>query len=219
MYTTGKQIVDAALAYYDNTDGSTMQNTTVRRARLLHYLQRTAEDIWFHRPWPFSIESSQRNFTSGTVAVPANFAQVSAEGGLFDLNGRTWVEIPHQDMLYLRLRGHRANDHIYSIGGNAGQGSQYIYLPSTGLTVSMNLVYQTVCPTVVDDPFGEGYLSFPQPFGEALLLGTVAKLKGEEGDARQDWRADYARALARAGASYTKKTRPQMMPQSVGGMW
>lgn len=219
MYTTGKQIVDEVLAYYDNTDASTMQNGESRRARILHYLQRTAEDVWFHRSWPFTVESSQRNFTTGISTVPSNFGQISSEGGLFDLNGRAWVEIAHQDMLYLRMRGVRANDHIYSIGGNAGQGTQYIYLPGTALVTSMYLVYQTRTPTIVDDPFGEGYLPFPQPFGEVLLMGTVAKMKGEEGDARQDWKVDYAKALSRVAATYVKRTRPQMMPQSVGGMW
>lgn len=219
MYTTGKQVVDAVLAYYDNTDASTMQNASARQARILHYLQRTAEEVWFHRSWPFSLASATLVFSGGAASVPENFAQVSAEGGLFDTNGRPWVEIAYQDMLYLRMRAIRANDHVYAIGSNDGTGSQRVFLPGTSLTPTMYLIYQTVMATLVYDQYGEGFLPFPEQFGEVLLMGTVAKLKSEEGDARQDWKGDYARALARVAATYVKRTRPQMMPQTVGGMW
>jgi hypothetical protein len=206
MYADVASLVADVISIYDSTETATLQNAAARTARITHYLQRTAEDVWFHRAWPFAMASSSIVMVAGAKALPTDFARVSIEGGLFDANGIAWVEIAYQDMAYLRKRNLNQQSKLYTIGST-------IQVVDVGSTATFTLVYQKVAPTMATTT------GFPQPFGQVLLLGTVAKLKEEEGDARQIWRSDYAAALQKVGTLYVKASRPQQMPQTIGGMW
>jgi hypothetical protein len=208
MYTDVDTIVNDIKTIYDNTESASLQNTTARDARILHYLQRSVEDVWFHRAWPFAMASASITMVAGAKALPADFARVSIEGGLFDSNGISWVEISYQDMAYLRGRRLRQQGKLYTVGST-------LQVVDVGSTATFTFVYQTQAPIQV----AAGDTGLPQTFGQVLLLGAVAKLKEEEGDTRPIWRADYQQALAKMGTLYVKASRPQQMPQTVGGMW
>lgn len=208
MYTDVDTLVADIIAIYDSTETSTLQNVTARTARIVHYLQRTAEDVWFHRAWPFAMGSEALVMTAGEESLPDDFARISIEGGLFDANGISWVEIPYQDMQYLRGRGLKQQAKLFTIGST-------LQIVDVNSSASFTFVYQTVAPTITA---GEE-TGFPHSFGQALLLGTVAKLKEEEGDARQIWRMDYQAALAKVGTLYQRASRPSQLPMTVGGMW
>ena len=219
MYTTFDAIVSDVLNIYDNTEDTSLQQVTNRRNRILHYIQRTIEDLWYDpRVWSFTMASDILTMIGGECAFPDNFAQVSGEGGLYDLNGKPWVEIPYQDMEYLRGRGLEQNSRFYAIGSN-------LKVPDTAGAAMFTLIYQKVAPTaalgVTEIEVGLlGALGFPSVFGEAILLGTVSKLKEEEGDARQGWRMDYMKALSRVASVWSKnRTRVSRMPVTIGGMW
>lgn len=209
MYSDVDNIISDIIAYYDNTDTSAVHNLTVRQARIRHYLQRTAEDLWFWRPWPFTIKSDTVALSGGSGTLPADFALVSYEGGVYDSSGKPWTEIDLQSMLYLRNRTIEAGRHFYAISGTD------LLVPDTGSSETFTLIYQMVAPALVSGSIG----GFPLPFGEVLLLGGVVKLKEEEGDARQNWRGDYFRALARVAGLFTRQSRARQMPVTVGGMW
>lgn len=214
MYDDVTDIVDNIKAYYDNTETSTLQNSTARNARILHYVQRSVEDLWYDpHTWPFTMKvSGSLTMSGGSVALPTDFARVSMEGGVYDINGRPWTEINYQDMLYMRTRHLEQSARFYATDG------VNLLIPNTSSAEKYRIIYQMVSPTVTyntgTDPTG-----FPLVFGEALLLGAVTKLKEEEGDARQIWRQDYAKAVARAATVWTKRSRPTRMPVTVGGMW
>jgi hypothetical protein len=210
MYADVDALVADVMAIYDNTETSTLQNPTKRTARIVHYLQRTVEDVWFHRAWPFAMASASVVMVAGAKALPTDFGRISIEGALLDASGIAWVEISYQDMAYLRKRKLKQGSKLFAIGPT-------IQVVDTASTSTFTLVYQTMAPTMVAGATGD--LGFPQPFGEVLLLGTVMKLKEEEGDARQIWRADYASALAKVGTMYVRASRPQQMPVTIGGMW
>lgn len=214
MYTTFDAIVSDVLNIYDNTEDTSLQQVTNRRNRILHYIQRTIEDLWYDpRVWSFTMASDILTMLGGECAFPDNFAQVSGEGGLYDLNGKPWVEIPYQDMEYLRGRGLEQNSRFYAIGSN-------LKVPDTAGAAMFTLIYQKVAPTAAlgDELLGDA--GFPPVFGEAILLGTVSKLKEEEGDARQGWRMDYMKALSRVASVWSKnRTRVSRMPVTIGGMW
>lgn len=213
MYDDCSDIVDDVIAIYDNTDESGVHNVTTRRARIVHYLQRTMEDLWFHRSWPFSMNSAALVMVAGEDTLPTDFARISYEGCLLGpSSNRPWTEISFQDMAYLRTRQVEQNRKVFAVGS-------VIQIPNTASTETFTLIYQKVAPTAgyggqSGDPTG-----FPLPFGEALLLGTVAKLKAEEGDPRTNWREDYQKAVARAGALWIRASRASRMPMTVGGMW
>jgi len=214
MYTTFDAIVSDVLNIYDNTEDTSVQQVTNRTNRILHYIQRTIEDLWYDpRVWSFTMASEILTMLGGECAFPDNFAQVSGEGGLYDLNGKPWVEIPYQDMEYLRGRSLEQNSRFYAIGSN-------LKVPDTASAAMFTLIYQKVAWTAElgDELLGDA--GFPPVFGEAILLGTVSKLKEEEGDARQTWRMDYMKALSRAASVWSKnRTRVSRMPVTIGGMW
>lgn len=215
MYDDVADIIDTLVAVYDNTDESGVHNATTRRARMLHYVQRTAEELWYHRVWPFTIGSAAIAMVAGVDTLPDDFARVSLEGGLYGPAGNKspWVEISIQDMLYIRSRVVEQQQRLFAIDG------VNVLIPNVGSADSFVLVYQKTAPVLTDGGQSGDPTGFPQPFGEALLLGSVMKLKQEEGDARQHWREDFQRALARCGSLYTKQSRVQRMPVTIGGMW
>lgn len=213
MYTDCADIIDAVVAVYDNTDESAVHNDTTRRERILHYLQRTAEDIWYSRSWPFSMTSDTLTMVAGESDYPDDYARISYEGVLLGPNGKPWVEISYQDMAYIRSRRIEQQRKYYALGST-------IQVPDVNNTDNFVLIYQTMAPTLTDGDQAGDPTGFPAPFGEALLLGTVGKLREEEGDDRQIWRIDYQRALGRATGLWSRQTRAQRMPMTVGGgMW
>lgn len=214
MYADVDTLVADVISIYDSTETSSLQNLAARTARIVHYLQRTVEDVWFHRAWPFSMASDTLTMTAGEDSLPTDFGRISIEGALFDSNGISWVEIPYQDMQYLRTRGLKQQAKLFAIGS-------MLQVVDPTSTASFTLVYQKMAPTIAageDMGLGED-IGFPQSFGQVLLLGTVAKLKEEEGDTRQIWKADYQQALGKMGTLYQRASRPSQMPQTIGGMW
>lgn len=214
MYADVDTLVADVISIYDSTETSSLQNLAARTARIVHYLQRTVEDVWFHRAWPFSMASDTLTMTAGEDSLPTDFGRISIEGALFDSNGISWVEIPYQDMQYLRTRGLKQQAKLFAIGS-------MLQVVDPTSTASFTLVYQKMAPTIAageDMGLGED-IGFPQSFGQVLLLGTVAKLKEEEGDTRQIWKADYQQALGKMGTLYQRESRPSQMPQTIGGMW
>lgn len=216
MYTTFDAIVSDILNIYDNTEDTAVQQVTNRTNRILHYLQRTVEDLWYDpRVWSFTMGSDALTMSGGECAFPDDFAQVSGEGVLVDSGGKAWVEIPYQDMEYIRRKGLEQNSRYYAIGAT-------LKVPVVTSTETYTLIYQKVAPTVALITGNEllGDAGIPPVFGEAILLGAVTKLKEEEGDARQGWRADYMKAVSRAASVWSKgRTRVSRMPVTIGGMW
>lgn len=211
MYADFSVVIDDVVAQYDNTDGSAVHNSTTRRLRILHYGQRTMEKIWFHRAWPFAMATDTIAMVTGSAALPDDFARISYEGAVFGPGSNVpWVEISWQDMQYLRKRTLDQSKHYYAIGPGL------IQIPNVSSSESFTMMYQTVAPALSDST---GIGGLPAPFGEALLLGTVYKLKEEEGDARTMWRNDFNEALARATALWGRSSRSSRMPMTIGGMW
>lgn len=212
MYDDVADIIDDIISVYDSTDEAAVHNATTRRLRILHYLQRGAEELWYHRSWPFTMASATLNMAAGKASVPTDFARVSYEGMLIGPDGKPWTEINWQDMLYFRERTLEQSRHYFAV-------TDEILTPNVGSSETFTLLYQKVTPTLTDGGQSGDPTGFPQPFGEALMLSGVVKLKSDEGDARETWRADYLKALARATALWTRASRASRMPMTVGGMW
>lgn len=213
MYDDVTDIINDILAYYDNTDTSTVHNLSARTARVLHYIQRAADELWFWRAWPFTIKTDTLTMVAGKDTLPTDFARVSYEGGLYDSQGKAWTETDMQSLLYMRARSIEQSSRYYAVDGT------YVLIPNTGSTETFTLIYQKAAPTLTTGGQNGDPTGFPVTFGEALLLGAVIKLKEEEGDARQIWRVDYQRALSRVAGLYGMQTRARQMPVTVGGMW
>ena len=196
-------------AHYDNVETSTLQNPTTRTARYVSYMQRAAEELWYHRAWPFAMAVAPITMVAGAVALPTDFARVGPEGAVLDSRGMPWVEISFQDMAYLRTRRLQQAQHLFCIGPT-------LQVVNVASTETFTIIYQITAPEIATG----ATTGFPIPFSHALLLGTVMKLKEEEGDARDIWRRDYFSALAKATALWTQASRPQRMPKTVPGrMW
>src|SRR3989304_4630431 len=109
-------LVADIIANYDNTEVATHQNPTSRVARIISYMQRAMEDLWYHRAWAFAMGADALTMTAGEAALPTDFARVGPEGALLDSRGLPWVEISFQDMAYLRTRRIQQGQHLFCIG-------------------------------------------------------------------------------------------------------
>jgi hypothetical protein len=213
VYTEVDDIVADITAIYQNTDQTTYQDVTKRTARILHYMQRTGEDLWYDRPWTFAMKSASVTMSSGSAALPTDFGRLSEEGALYDANGQPWLECTSfQDFVVRRAwGGTEKNRRRFIIAGT-------VQVVDSASTQTFTLVYQKQAPTMET---GTGKVTgFPQEFGEAILMGTVVKLQLGENDPRRDWKEDYLKTVMRLRASWRSgRSRLQQMPVTIGGAW
>lgn len=205
-------LYDTILAVYENTDAATLVNATVRRARIVHFVQRALEGLWYDRSWPFSMSSATLTMAGGSAARPTDFAGVTGEGGLWDSNGHPWKEIGYQDMAVIRARHVEVTSKMFTVAST-------VLVPDTTSTSTFTLVYQKMTPELT--AYGTSQ-AVPLPYGfwESLLLGAVALIKYEQGDKRPEWRLDYKDALARQQRLWRNQaSRPTRLPITVGGQW
>lgn len=210
MYTATNTLVDDISKYYDNTDLDTIQDADRRRNKVMQYVNRARDEIWWWRAWAWTWTSASITMSGGEASRPSKFSQVGTHGGLFDGNGHPWTEINWQEMQTLRNRAGTVNDKLFAVGTT-------IQVPNTASSQEFTIVYR-LAPTLLS--YGESLSPLPEHFGHALLLGSVARLKEEEGDDRQIWRNDFLRALSRAMMTERETgSRVLQMPNAVGGKW
>ena len=237
-----------AISYYDDTDvlDSGWTIPTAHLKRVLHYINRAQEEIWYYRPWPWRMANYDFVFTGpGFSPLPENFSNVGPNGLLLDNQGRPWAEISYQDMVVLRKRSTRTQDQLFCIAddskawdsdfpaasGTTGAYSAYrkLIVPNTqqpfnvvdggGWAPLFTLYYEMTAP-LVDDSLLQFPIGIPNGFHHALLLGTVAKMQEAKGDGRSIWRSDYVATLAKLTAELEAlQSRPRQMPVTIGGMW
>jgi hypothetical protein len=218
VYTETTTLVDDISLYYDNTDLDTVQDPTRRRNKILQFVNRARDEIWWYRPWPWTLTYTTLIMVAGQANVPPNFSEVGPRGGLYDAaQGRPWVQINYQEMVTLRERTVRVNDKLFAVGPNLDTGVQSIVIPNTGSSEEFKLVYRMLPLNLA---YGDDIEPLPSHFGHALLLGAVARMKEEEGDPRPLWRQDFLQALSRAMMTEREtSSRPGQMPMAVGRKW
>lgn len=205
-------LADRILADYENTDAAQLTNPNLRYDRITDFMQRALDAIWYDRTWPFTMTSSSITMSGGSASRPADFAGLTGDGGMWDSTGVPWREIAYQDMSVIRSRGVEQSSKLFSIGAT-------VLIPDTSGTGTYTLVYQKTAPEL--SVYGSSQaMPLPYPFWEALLLGTVVRLKQEVGDDRPQWRSDYVSALVKQQRLWRERaSRPRMMPLTIGGQW
>lgn len=205
-------LVDLILSDYENTDSAQLTDPTRRYARITNFMQHAVDSIWYDRSWPFSMTSSSITMSGGSAARPADFAGLTGDGGMWDSTGVPWREIAYQDMGVIRSRGIEQTSKLFTVGTT-------VLIPNTSGTDTFTLVYQKTAPEV--SVYGSTQaIPLPYAFWEAILLGTVVRIKQEAGDERPQWRADYIAALVKQQKLWRERaSRPRMMPLAVGGQW
>lgn len=210
MYTTVTALIDDIVSFYDNTESDSHQNRTKRRARILHHLNKVVEDLWFFRPWRFVTASASLVLANGVASLPADFANIG-EGTVRDAQGNPWVEVSYQDMLVFRQQSINSTRHFYAL-------SDVLTIPDPASTATLTMLYTKAAP-VLSEAQASNWGGFPTNFRKALMLGTVAFVKEEEGE-KGSWKMDYIEAksmLARTAMSM--RSRQQQLPSSGSGMW
>jgi hypothetical protein len=249
LFATYQDLLDAAVSYYDDTDvvDSGWNLTSGHKNRVLHYINRAQEEIWYYRPWPWRMASYDFAIGApnvGKARLPSNFSNVGPNGLFLDVNGEPWAEISYQDMVVLRKRRERTQDHLFCIGtdakqwdddpsaiGTYGVDSGYRTLMLTDPNRPFNvlvggsyeglftLLYEMTAPLVDSTRLANG-IDIPTGFHHVLLLGTVAKMQEAKGDGRSIWRADFVATLAKLTAELEAlQSRPRQMPVTIGRMW
>jgi len=250
LFPDYESLMKEAISYYDDTDviDSGYDPNTSHRKRVLHYINRAQEEIWYYRPWPWRMAEYDFSIGApnvGEASMPGNFSNVGPNGLLLDNQGRPWAEISYQDMVVLRKRSTRTQDQLFCIGddakewdsdfpANTGETGAYsgyrkLMVPNTqqpfnklvggGYEPLFTLYYEMTAP-LVDDSVLQFPIGIPNGFHHCLLLGTVAKMQEAKGDGRSIWRSDYVATLAKLTAELEAlQSRPRQMPVTIGGMW
>jgi hypothetical protein len=200
------------LEKYENADPAQLVDITDRWERIVHFAQRSVDEIWYDRAWPFSMATSALAMVGGSAARPSTFAGLSSEGGMWDSSGRVWQEIGYQDMVVIRARHTNTGERLFSVGAT-------VLVPDTASTASFTLAYQATAPELTAQGTSQP-VPLPYAFWQAIVLGAVALLKSESGDQRPQWGLQYQAALARQQRLWrSQATRPLRLPITVGGQW
>lgn len=224
----------AVASYYDDVDAATYGLPPSKTARYLHYVQRTVNEIYAHKPWPWKMAYApiQFNITpaNGREAdVPADFANVGENGALFDPTGEPWTEIEYRNMIAMIAGGRHLTQHFFCVGrriasastgsgdGGVGAADRGLLIPDPNRTDIFTVFYETSPPIVATG----ASIPLPENLHEAVLLGTVAKLQEGKADPRPIWMTQYKEALGKqVAALMPMSSRAQQMPMTTGRrMW
>lgn len=244
-YALADDLINDVAAYYNDTDAINFNLSPATKRRMLFYVQRTVDEIWYYRPWAFKMNYltvQGADIVGGAYALPFNFATVGSKGGLFEQSNHTlWTEVDFQEWMVLRQRGNTQQVRWYTIGnlsaqgegvvqedppitgpvlgaGTAGQPKRSLLFPSPTEARTFDLYYEGSPPAVA---LGAAIPTFDEAFHHVILQGTVAKLQEAKGDPRPIFRSEYIAALSKAAAQHQPLTsRMQQMPRALpGGMW
>lgn len=235
-YPDIQSMVNELATSYDDVDADNFIIPTSRAKRYVHYIQLSLVELWNYHPWYFKmVTRAGEVFTAGQLALPAAFANVGPNGGLFDEQGRRWTEIAFQDMVRLRTAGSGANKSIkvFCVGtlvsgapASPGDGgpltgmNRGLIIPDNSNTRPFTVFYETVPPRI--DPTSLAIpIPLPDNFHETLLYGAVAKLQEGKSDPRDVWKSNFIAQLAKmVEIHYPLASRMNQMPMTVGrGMW
>lgn len=235
-YATVGDLINDVAAYYNDTDAINYNLSAATKRRLLFYVQRTVDEIWYFRPWAFkmnylSVQGS--DIQNGAYALPFNFATVGSKGGLFEqVNHTLWTEVDFQEWMVLRQRGNTQQMRWYTIGnlsaqgegviqedppetgpilgiGTAGQPTRSLLFPSPTEARDFDLYYEGSPPRLggtTGTDYTQAIPTFDEAFHHVILQGTVAKLQEAKGDPRPIWRSEYIAALSKAAAQHQPLT-------------
>lgn len=234
-YALVDDLLKDVASHYDDTDATAFVLPTSKLNRYLHYVQRTLDEIYNFKPWPWKMAYKTLQFNvspaNGREApVPKDFANVGPNGALFDPRGEPWAEISFRDMIALHASGSGQSNHLFAVGrrqadastavGDGGvknADSRGLLIPDPNRTDAFTLFYETSPPKAA---LG-AVIPIPESMHNALLLGTVAKLQEGKADPRDIWRAEYVTALSKQVAALMPLTsRMRQMPLTTGRrMW
>lgn len=235
-YGTVGDLINDVAAYYNDTDAINYVLSPATKRRLLFYVQRTVDEIWYFRPWSFKMNYFVcNNWSSGVHALPYNFATVGPKGGLFEqVTHILWTEVDFQEWMVVRQKAATQQERLYTIGnisaaatniisgdpptvgpglgaGTAGQAKRSLLVPSTTESRVFDLYYEGSPPRVGINQ--QGVYDYTQPiptldeaFHHVILSGTVAKLQEAKGDPRPTFRSEYIAALSKAAAQHLALT-------------
>lgn len=233
--------IDALIAdvagYYDDTDVLQHVLPASKVARYRHYIQRTIDEIYNYKPWPWKMAYAtvQFNITPANgreAPLPADFANVGPNGALFDRTGEPWAEIDYRNMVAIITANRHVTRHYFCIGrriqttsvavGDGGvleADARGLLIPDPNNTAEFTLFYETSPPLL--SSLGNVVIPIPESMHNCLLLGTVAKLQEGKADPRDIWRAEYVTALAKQVSTMMPlASRTKQMPMSSGRrMW
>jgi hypothetical protein len=236
-YASVDTLIADVASFYDDTNATTYTLPPSKINRYRHYIQRTIDDIYAYKAWPWKMayKAIQFNVTPANgreAPVPADFANVGPNGALFDSVGEPWAEIDFRNMIAIITANRLGSRHYFCVGrriesSSAGIGdggvleadARGLLIPDPNNTTTFMLFYETSPPLLPAD--GTDPVPIPEAMHHALLLGTVAKLQEGKADPRDIWRAEYIAALTKqVAALMPMASRVKQMPMSSGRrMW
>lgn len=247
-YSTVSDMISDVASFYNDTNALDYVLPEGTKRRILHYIQRSVDEIWYYRPWTFKMMQFGVNPGGiGVASLPFNFATVGPKGMVFEearpQNG-PWREVDYQEWALMRSNSQYWKHQTYCIGGHdtevvgdpVGEGQPSSLLPQGGHQTILFpdptearlflMHYESTPPRAAWDA-DDDVLDYGQPlpmhegFHNAILLGTIAKLQEGKGDPRPQYRSEYVAAIATAAAQHLPLTsRMQQLPRALpGGQW
>jgi len=191
---------------------------SVRRGRVLNYLQDTYDILWFMREWTFSFKEAPITLVAGVGTLPTDFLEIGSMGGLYDSNGVKLEEVVFPQLKSRLIKGDQESPPgEFAIFSNSSTGA--LEIRTLGSAETLHLHYRRISDTLVDD--GITVPIMPGQYHTTVLIpGAIVSVGESLGDPRSDFQKTYEVGLRNMiTVSRPRKTSIQKMPRFVSGMW
>lgn len=217
---TGAELINEAIAYYDNTLATDATNAQ-RRLRVLHSAQLVLEEVYNFKAWPFKYKVGTVVTTAGAGALPADYGRLGPEGSVVDSAKAVWTETTLQEIYALRAGTDQPLIKVFAIGLGSTASTNYnqLVVPDTVASYTFQVGYDRLAPTLTDA--ATEITVIPKQYHRTVLLaGTVARMQTLKSDVRQFWLGQYAMGLGRMQANeMPMQSRVQQLPLFQRGQW
>lgn len=219
---TTEELIDALIAFTDDTDGADADSGD-RRDRLRQYAQEVYEFVWYHRQWRFRLTTGTTTISAAANygLLPTDFDSLGDNCGVWDASGHRWSEVTPQVLEQERLSNTQGS-YIFSFFGiDITTGKKKIQTLLQGAATTLTVLYLQNAPVLVDDDAvatnNLGYI--PVAYHNTVLMpGAVAKVRASLGDAR-NFEGAFKEGLAHMVENERpRKSEVRRIPMSRGGM-
>lgn len=224
---TGAQIIDSLMKYFLDI-GQPIANDPAFRARILFHVQRTVDELWAFRPWPFKTTQAINVTiaTTGIGVLPTDFGGPGYMMNVNNPNGKyklEWMSPPKLFDLRERETGTDSRPKWYTVADQdqtTGIPQIHVHKKPTASTV-LHLAYETQSPQIADSIAPSGLELIPVQYHSTVIFeGAKAHLMFDEGDGREvETRARFKRLMMEMWAQEKQTTHtPRRSPRYAAAL-
>lgn len=195
---TTSALIDLILTHTEEVGATDNENATLR-ARILARAQEILDKVWENADWDFKLKQTTVSMTTAGVAdLPSDWADFGENGGVY-ISGQKWKLVylePRE--LYRRKEVYGStstNPDFFTVNTFTSSTSArtITVYPTPTATLTLNVYYNSVAPTLVDETTGTNNLQgLPAQYHYSVMVAGLRLLTAiDKGDARDQQFAQW----------------------------